>query len=66
MANFFTLSAGGQSVEVDVPLGKAPAFHQSADLVAVFRVPVKPEVDGGVDDQVGGLTSVHSGWKEWR
>ncbi len=63
---FLPCAAEGQSVEVDVPLGEAAAFHQPADLVAVFRVRVKPEVDGGVDDQVGGITSVHSGRKEWR
>ena len=66
MANFFTLPVGGQSVEVDVPLGEAAAFGQAADPAAVFDVRIKPEVDGGVDDQVGAVTSVHSGQKEWR
>ncbi len=51
---------------MDVPLGKSAAFNQPADLAAVFDVRVKPEVDGGVDDQVGRVTSVHSGRKEWR
>ncbi len=64
MANFFTRLVGGRSVEVDVPLGEAAAFDQPADPAAVFGVRVKPEVDGGVDDQVGAVTSVHSGQQE--